>query len=79
MNYVTKNNEDLGIFEAVRPQLIYIFSPYSSFEILRSKSLTSSNLSYMEATEKLRIFLDSDIHTLAFIFYTLVSEIPSKR
>ena len=78
MNYVTKNNEDLGIFEAVRPQLIYIFSPTSSFEILRSKSLNSSNLLYMEATEKLPIFLDSKIHTLAFIFYTMVSKIPPK-
>ena len=79
MNYVTKNNEDLGIFEAVRPKLIYIFIPYSSFEILRSKSLNSSNLSYMEATDKLCIFLDSEIHFLAFIFYTLVSEMSSKR
>ena len=60
-------------------QLIYIFSPSSSFEILRSKSLNSSNFSYMEATDKLRIFLDSEIHFLAFIFYTLVSEMSSKR
>ena len=78
MNNVTKNDEDHGIFEAVRPQLINFSVTIHFFEILYSKSLNSSNFLYMEATEKLRIFLDSEIHFLAFIFYTFVSEISPK-
>ena len=79
MNYVTKNDEDPSIFETVRPQLIYFSVTIHFFEILYSKSLNSSNFSYMEATEKLSIFLDSETYFLAFIFYTLVSEMSPKN
>ena len=50
-----------------------------SFNVLLRKSLNSSNFFNFEATEKLRISMDSQIHFVAFIFFASTCESPLKK